>query len=46
MTGFDSVACITLGYILSNFSFHPSPPKVPPKVLVNFSTIRMNRKLG
>jgi hypothetical protein len=46
MTGFDSLACITFGYILSNFPFHPGPPKVSPKVLVHFSTTRMNRKLG
>jgi hypothetical protein len=46
MTGFDSLACITLGYILSTFSFHSGPPKVLPKVLIHFSTTMMNRKLG
>jgi hypothetical protein len=46
MTGFNSLAGITFGYILSNFSFHSGPPKVSPKVLVHFSTTRINRKLG
>jgi hypothetical protein len=46
MTSFDSLAGITFGYILSNFPFHPGPPKISPKILVHFSTTRMNRKLG
>jgi hypothetical protein len=46
MTSFDSLTGITFRYILSNFSFHPGPPKVSPKVLIHFSTTRMNRKSG
>jgi hypothetical protein len=45
-TGFNSLTGITFRYILSNFPFHPGPPKVLPKVLVHFSTTRMNRELG
>jgi hypothetical protein len=46
MTGLDSLACITFRHILSNFPFHLGPPKVLPKILIHFSTTRMNRKFG
>jgi hypothetical protein len=46
MTGFDSLADITIGDILGNFSFHTSPLEVLFQILVYFHTARVHREFG
>jgi hypothetical protein len=46
MTGFNSLADITLRDILSNFSLHTSPPKVLFQILVHFGTAGVHREFG
>jgi hypothetical protein len=46
MTGFNSLANITLRDILCNFSFHASPPKVLFQILVHLSTARVHGEFG
>jgi hypothetical protein len=46
MTGFNSLADVTLRDILGNFSFHTSTPKVLFQILVHLSTTRVHGKFG
>jgi hypothetical protein len=46
MTCFDSLASVTLGHILSNFSLHPDPPVQGSKVMVHFVASRVHGKFG
>jgi hypothetical protein len=46
MTGFDSLADITFGDILGNFSFHTSPPELLFQILVHLGAARVHRELG
>ena len=46
MTGFNSLADITLGNILGYLPFHSGPPIIMSKILVHLGATRMNRELG
>jgi hypothetical protein len=46
MTGLDSLAGVTFGYVLGNFPLHSGPPVERSEVMIHLVTVGVHEKFG